>query len=861
MIPRHLRIAGFLSYRDAVEIDFTRFDLACISGHNGAGKSSLLDAITWALFGEARGRQEAVINLQSPRARVDFTFELEGNVYRVVRSLERGKSVVLEFELQDGHHSAPSWRPLTERTVRETQARLESLLRMDYETFINTSFFLQGKADQFAQQTPSRRKEVLASVLGLEIWENYRERAAERRRQLEEELARLEGSLKEIEQELGEEATRQEALRRAEEQWQQCIRRRQEQEQWVNHLRDSLKLFEMRKHQLEAARDALRKREEEYAARARRIQEEQEKLHRLQEILQQEQEIRDRYHRRQALRAELDSLEALRFRFSEVETQRKSVEQQVQEARVRLEQELHHLQDQATRLQEAQAQIPSLEAEREHLQQEIAALQARLETFEENQKQREALHQEKAARDSENRELKRQMDALKERLDRLEEAGARCPLCGQPLTAEHLERTKQEITLEGKEMGRRYRENLRRSQEIEAILRALADPQERNRLLQQMQERIAQRATVETRLQELHLQQTRWEKETLPRLQEVERLLQEQAFAPEAQQQLRELEQALQSLGYDPASHRARQEEFQSLQGVEEDYRLLEQARFEIASIEKLIAEWSEDQNRLQEDIERKKEEIAELETKLQPFQELKARLEQAEDELLTLKEAENQALAEVGARRQAVEVLEAQRQRARRLQQEKEQLQARIGHYRALERAFGKDGVPALLIEQALPQIEAQANEILDRLSNGQLSLRFITQAEYRDKRREDRRETLEIQISDPSGVRPYEMYSGGEAFRINFALRLALAQVLAHRRGARLQTLIIDEGFGSQDPQGLQRLVEAINLVKPQFAKILVITHLDELKDAFPVRIEVEKGPRGSNVRIIEFLDSDTD
>jgi exonuclease SbcC len=95
--------------------------------------------------------------------------------------------------------------------------------------------------------------------------------------------------------------------------------------------------------------------------------------------------------------------------------------------------------------------------------------------------------------------------------------------------------------------------------------------------------------------------------------------------------------------------------------------------------------------------------------------------------------------------------------------------------------------------------------------------------------------------------------MFSGGEAFRVNFAVRLALSEVLAQRAGARLQTLVIDEGFGSQDAQGRQRLVEAINTVREDFAKILVITHIDELKDAFPVRIEVEKTSRGSVVQVI--------
>jgi exonuclease SbcC len=137
--------------------------------------------------------------------------------------------------------------------------------------------------------------------------------------------------------------------------------------------------------------------------------------------------------------------------------------------------------------------------------------------------------------------------------------------------------------------------------------------------------------------------------------------------------------------------------------------------------------------------------------------------------------------------------------------------------------------------------------------LSDWQMSIRFVTQAEYRDKKRDDLRETLEIQISDSAGLRAYEMYSGGEAFRVNFAIRLALSEILAQRKGARLQTLVIDEGFGSQDELGRQRLVEAINLVKHDFAKILVITHLDALKDAFPTRIEVEKTERGSRITVM--------
>ena len=154
---------------------------------------------------------------------------------------------------------------------------------------------------------------------------------------------------------------------------------------------------------------------------------------------------------------------------------------------------------------------------------------------------------------------------------------------------------------------------------------------------------------------------------------------------------------------------------------------------------------------------------------------------------------------------------------------------------------------------DRALPQIEEKANDLLDRLSNGTMSIRFVTQAAYKNAKRDDMKETLDIQISDSAGIRDYEMFSGGEAFRVNFAIRLALSHALSQRKGARLQTLIIDEGFGSQDAQGRQRLVEAINQIKGDFAKILVITHLDSLKEAFPTQIVVEKGEGGSVISVV--------
>jgi exonuclease SbcC len=134
--------------------------------------------------------------------------------------------------------------------------------------------------------------------------------------------------------------------------------------------------------------------------------------------------------------------------------------------------------------------------------------------------------------------------------------------------------------------------------------------------------------------------------------------------------------------------------------------------------------------------------------------------------------------------------------------------------------------------------------------MTDGRMNVRFETQREARSS--DSTIETLDIRISDEIGTRDYELYSGGEAFRINFAIRVAISKVLARRAGARLQTLVLDEGFGTQDVRGRERLVEAINAVQADFEKIIVITHIEELKDAFPARIDVWKTEDGSNLAI---------
>ena len=367
-------------------------------------------------------------------------------------------------------------------------------------------------------------------------------------------------------------------------------------------------------------------------------------------------------------------------------------------------------------------------------------------------------------------------------------------------------------------------------------------------------------AQLSERLESLQKQSGEWEQAGAKRLDEVTKLLEKEKFALEARKKLAKVDKELAALGYDAAAHdAARRAELQA-RPAEAEYRALESARAALKPLEDEIANLNPKSKTAKQKSTASRPNTMRQSLALSAVEAQAPDLDAAERSLFDLQERENQLHQEVGAARQKVTVLDDLRKRKKNLEAERGELGLQIGRYKALERAFGKDGVPALLIEQALPEIEMKANEILGRLSDDSMHLHFETQAKYKDEKRKDLRETLEIQVSDGAGQRDYEMFSGGEAFRVNFAIRLALSEVLAQRKGARLQMLVIDEGFGSQDALGRQRLIQAINAVKGDFAKILVITHLEELKDAFPTRIEVEKTESGSTVTVVNDVTDDT-
>ncbi len=196
MIPHKLKLHNFMCYREEQSLDFSGIHLACLTGDNGHGKSALLDAMTWALWGRARARRDdELIALGESEMWVDLEFGLGPQRYRVWRQRSKRGRGQTDLHLYIWNEGSEDWQLLDEGGINERQALIIRTLRMEYDTFANSAFLLQGRADSFTVKTASERKQILADILGLNRYDLYEEQAKEEIRARKERAIRVQGEI------------------------------------------------------------------------------------------------------------------------------------------------------------------------------------------------------------------------------------------------------------------------------------------------------------------------------------------------------------------------------------------------------------------------------------------------------------------------------------------------------------------------------------------------------------------------------------------------------------------------------------------------------------------------------------------
>jgi DNA repair exonuclease SbcCD ATPase subunit len=182
MEPIRLKVKNFYIIADG-EIDFTKFSSAVILGKyfdnpnksNGAGKSTINESICWALFNETRqAKVDDVIRWSANEASVEFEFKFGHNVYRIVRRRSRiAKESAVSLYVKEND----KWINDSASTNSETNKKILLLLKIDAKIFLNSVYFKENDISLFATSSPSDRKEIIKSIMKLEIWDEYQKQA------------------------------------------------------------------------------------------------------------------------------------------------------------------------------------------------------------------------------------------------------------------------------------------------------------------------------------------------------------------------------------------------------------------------------------------------------------------------------------------------------------------------------------------------------------------------------------------------------------------------------------------------------------------------------------------------------------
>jgi exonuclease SbcC len=857
MIPQRLELKNFMAYREPDPLDLTGLHVVCLTGDNGAGKSTLLDAITWALWGQARAKRDDELFAQgAAEMRVALTFVEGKETYQVVRMRRLGKAAKgkpasssgqLDFFIRDAAQNG--WRQISEGKTSETQQKIERTLNLTYDTFINSAYLKQGRADEFTLKPPGQRKELLGEILSLNVWSEYEEKAKQHLIVIDRERFKLEADLRASEEELlrlpeyeralGDATaaiSESESTLRSAETEQRNIDAQRERAQ---ALRAQLSQCEARLRAIDAERDKIRSELEQH----------QHSLRSYQAAVAARVEIEQGYQALIDARALSDALTVKLTSMVELNARKTRAEGAIADARRAIESEC----DAALRVLESlesAANAADSRAKLAAITDKSNGLPALLARSTELTNARIGASERQGEAKAQNDQFKREMTEIKGRIDAMSSVGAICPTCGRALDEADRTRLLDELQTRGKERGNAYRANdalVKQLNDQRASLEAqiasvegeIASIQMLQRDAGALQGRVAQAEQAERELPGAR-----------SRLMQARAALDGGDYAQEDHRALAQVQKELAALGYNQSEHIQVSERLKQLAAFTERKSELDHAELGIKSETRAMDALQVQLDAAHARASAESNESARLRAELTDLDALMQRAATVAQTLKTAQQAYFDARRRLDAAQQRVQACKSQEATAGRLRGEIDTLARRYALTEELRLAFSKNGVPAMIIESVLPELEATANALLSKMTNGKMTVRFETQ---RLTLRGDTTETLEIRISDELGERAYEMFSGGEAFRINFAVRIALSKLLARRAGARLRTMFIDEGFGTQDAMGRERLVEALKMIEDDFELIVIITHIEELKDAFPARIEVTKSAKGSQARIV--------
>ena len=826
-----LELQGFGSYKNKTIIDFSQFKEVAIIGHNGSGKSTLLEAILFALYGQTRQRTlDLAIGLGANQAKVTLTFFLGEDKYRLSRIRSKNRSILtLEQEVEYGY------KDMTLATIADTQQVIDEIVGVSFSSMVSTAFMRQGEADRFASATPAEKKDILIEILELDFFENIAINSRKKESEIVTAISGLESKM---------------------EVYRDTAATLDEKEDALDEINNALSQDQMRLDDInisieDAKTNIERVKQRESVIRSIKVTKNQiEQIDRSNEeaLVKHKNSINNAEVNLEGKILELDRYSHLSDELVDasplVETKkdkstllkskrddRASLADLVRGAKALLEERSRRARELA-RAEEALARANEMKPASS-----LADLEAEIENITVLVEGNEVLIRHGKAELPRLMKINKELDATYEKLSnrKWEVDNAKCSACGQPL---HIDQDEKLLIDSGLEEAKAALDvNTKDIDDIEASLaRAEEEVSAHRRELAEINGLLLEATKFESNLESLKRDVSNSKKA----LSEIE------SSDIKDVDEVSELEIALGDLGVEIESL---EDEITNLDfeilAIYETNREIEEKK----SLNKEISFLQAELKKLR-DSEPQQVSTSELAVELDRLSELLEGLV-VDDQTIDLESLErehrnyaarvkaNQAeAARIG---KEIEIAKSSLAELKRLEEEKKSLEETLFVYKFISSSASKTGIQSYLLSIILPELEAVVNSYLERMTQGQISISFITEREGKGK--DGAISTLEIIANTPSGERPYSTFSGAERFIMDISMRMALARLLATRNGRTLRFFVIDEGWGSLDEEHTKSLLEILRSISDDFDLIMTVTHVEKVAEAFPVRFVVQK------------------
>ena len=837
---------------DVPSLNLEPVHIACISGDNGYGKTALLDAITWAIWGKARAKtQDELVNVARNTMFVELDFFAGESRYRVTRTYTKGRGASSgKSELNLSIIIGNTVTSLMANTIKETEEKIVNLLNMDYEIFINTSYLKQGDSNRFTSSRPTDRKKILADLLDLSYYERLESASKQHSRQLQNDVEVQQSVIEHKSSTVQEKELILERLETYKKESQNLLSEEQSLSKELEDLNQKRQTLLVEISNKKTMVDQIDTSEKEIGMMLVQEMRWKKELGELKILLSRSEEIQSTYKEYQDLRSEYGRSSTSISDFHKINAEKIVIEKTIAIETLNLESQISNKSNRIkTDLQPLVDGIPKLLREIDLANTALQNLEIELSKTEHLLNKANALSEKVTILQISNKTLLTQMSDSRNRFDMINHAEATCPLCLQSLSTGNKQHIRDGLQSEGKTSKIEYESNLKKIQ-------ALTDRKNEIITQNELQQTILVRKKTETgKIQyDLMNQLGKSEDSSIElsslklNLVQMEEELNSERFCSEELNRLKILDSKLKKLEDTEKNHSHLESKLESLSPYLELHAQLQGSRDRLLSVTQSVEDTKSIREARQLQTETWKLELVRIEKILTEEWDFDQKINLIQSKI---KKVKGQSLNAVTMREQAryqIEQIVKAEEDIKSMELEIFKTNENVQLYEELASAFGRNGIQALMIERAVPMLENTAKELLARLSDNKMTIKLELKEGRIDRATGLPSEELNITISDEQGTRSYETFSGGETFRIDFAIRIAMSKLLASRSGSPLPILFIDEGFGSQDTIGQGRLIEVIQSISEDFEKIIVITHIDSMKENFDQQIEISKTEYGS-------------